>query len=119
MTFQTLSERTNNRNNNTKSHNFNCKNEETMTVMLNFIILTPTKHISQAAIFPSIPTAQPSFTLGCIGQHFVNYQSLPVEAIYYCCTFHKISHHFHFLCLRNDHFRNTVGQDKELKINEA
>jgi len=90
-----------------------------MTVMLNFIILTPTKHISQVAIFPSIPTAQPSFTLGCNGQHFVNYQYLPVEAIYYCCTFQKISHHFHFLCLRNYHFRNTVGQDKEFKINEA
>ena len=68
---------------------------------------------------PFQPTAQPPFTLGCMGQHFVSYQYLPVEVIYYCCTFQTISHHFHFLCLRNDHFRNTVGQDKEFKINEA
>jgi len=120
MTFQTSSERTNNRNNNAKSHNFNCQNEEeTIREMLNYIILKPTEHSSQVAIFPSTPTAQSSFTLGYMGQHFVSYQYLPVEAIYYCCSFQKISHHFHLLCLRNDHFRNTVGQSKELKINEA
>ena len=120
MTFQTAPERTNNRNNNAKSHDFNCQNEEETTrVMLNYITLTPTEHSSQVAIFPSSPTAQPSFTLGCMGQHFVSYQYLPAEAIYYCCTFQKISHHFHFLCLGNDHFRNTVGQDKEFKIKVA
>ena len=85
MTFQTSSERTNNRNNNAKSHNFNCQNEEETTrVMLNYIILSPTEHSSQVAIFPSTSTAQPSFTLGCMWQHFVSYQYLPVGAIYYC-----------------------------------
>jgi hypothetical protein len=137
LNFQTSSKRTNKRNNNAKSHNFNCQNEEeTIREMLNYIIITPTEHSSQVAIIPSTPTSQPSFILGCMGQHFVSYQYLPVEAIYYCCTFQKISNHFHFLCLRNDNFtntvghfhflclkndnfRNTVGQDKELKINEA
>jgi len=56
MTFQTSPERTNNRNNKTKSHNFNCWNEEeTIRVMLNYIILTPTEHSSKVAIFPSTP----------------------------------------------------------------
>jgi hypothetical protein len=86
--------------------------------MLNYIILTPTEHSSQVAIFPSTPTAHPSFILGCMGQHFVSYQYLPVQAIYHGCSFQKISHHFHLFCLRNDNFRNTVGQRKEFKINE-
>ena len=54
MTFPTSSERKNNRNNNAKSHNFNCQNEdETIRMMLNYIILTPTEHSSQVATFPS------------------------------------------------------------------
>jgi hypothetical protein len=56
MTFQTSSERTNKRNNNAKSHNFNCQNgKETIRVMLNYIILTPTEHSSQVTTFPSTP----------------------------------------------------------------
>lgn len=48
MIFQTSSERTNNSNNNAKSHNFNYQNEEeAIRVMLNYIILTPTEHSSQ------------------------------------------------------------------------
>jgi len=81
MTFQTSPERTN-RNNKNKSHNFNCQNvEETIRVMLNYIILTPTTQFKGCHLSFHPPTAQPSFTLGCMGQHFVSYQYLPVEAI--------------------------------------
>lgn len=82
MTYQTSPERTNNRNNKTKSHNFNCQNdEETIRVMLNYIILTPTEDSSKVAIFPSTPHYSTIIYSWLHGATFLSYQYLPVEAI--------------------------------------